>query len=177
MSMEQLILVRHCQTDLLAGGDPGARRNDSPLSELGLKQAAQVANFLDKYEYDAIFSSLFIRTIKTAEIINTKKRPHLRSMSLNEYFIGDDGEGRETTRAGIARAMAFIYSMFDTYSSVILVGHNSINSTILRSFLNMEFDEAENYFRTAGEVVVVRRDWKKGDKTWHIIDKFSPEQK
>jgi broad specificity phosphatase PhoE len=177
MSMEQLILVRHCQTDLLASGDPGLHRNDSPLSKLGLKQAAQIANFLDKYEYDVVFSSLFIRAIKTAEIINTKKKTHLRSISLGEYFIGDDGEGRETTGAGITRTMAFIYPMFDTYGSVILVGHNSINSTILRSFLNMEFGEAENYFQTVGEVVVVRRDWKKGDKAWHIIDKFSPEQK
>lgn len=174
--MKQIILTRHCQTDLLASGDSGTRRNDSPLSELGLKQASQVSEFVNKYEYDAIFSSLFIRTIKTAEIINQKKRPRLSSIDLSEYFIGDDGKGRETTTMGISRTMSFIYPMFDCYNSIVIVGHNSINSTILRSLLNMEFEEAEGYFQSPGETLVLRRDWNKGDKIWHIEEKFIPNQ-
>jgi len=170
--MEQIVLVRHCQTDLLASGDSGTRRNDSPLSELGLKQANEVGKFVNKYEYDAVFSSLFIRTIKTAEIINQKKKPQFSSMDLSEYFAGDDGKGRETTTMGIARTMSFIYPMFDRYNSIVIVGHNSINSTILRSFLNTEFEESESYFQSPGETLVLRRDWKQGDKVWHIKEKF-----
>jgi broad specificity phosphatase PhoE len=174
--MEQIILARHCQTELLASGDSGTRRNDSPLSELGLKQAAQVCKFVNKYEYDAIFSSLFIRTIKTAEIINENKKPQFANINLNEYFAGDDGKGRESTTMGIARTMSFIYPMFDLYKSIVIVGHNAINSTILRTFLNMEFEEAEGYFKSVGQVLVLSRDWQKGDKIWHIEDKFTPDQ-
>ena len=88
----------------------------------------------------------------------------------------DDGKGRETTAMGMARTMFFIYPMFDRYSSIVIVGHNSINSTILRSFLNMEFEEAESYFQSPGEALVLRRDWKQGDKVWHIEEKFTPNQ-
>ena len=174
--MEQIILARHCQTDLLASGDSSTRRNDSPLSELGLKQAAQVSKIVNKFEYDAVFSSLFIRTIKTAEIINENKKPQFANINLSEYFAGDDGKGRESTTMGIARTMSFIYPMFDLYKSIVIVGHNAINSTILRSFLNMEFEEAEGYFKSVGQVLVLRRDWQKGDKVWHIEDKFTPDQ-
>lgn len=175
--MDQIILVRHCQTDLLASGDSGTRRNDSPLSELGLKQANKLSSFVNKFEYEAIFSSLFIRTLKTAEIININKKPQFSNINLSEYFTGDDEKGRESTSMGISRTMSYIYPMFDQYKSIVIVGHNSINSTILRSFLNMEFEESENYFNFVGQALVLRRDWKKGDKVWHIENEFIPDQK
>ena len=174
--MNQIILARHCQTELLASGDGGTRRNDSLLSELGLKQADQVSKFVNKFEYEAVFSSLFVRTIKTADIINANKKPQFANINLSEYFTGDDEKGRESTSMGISRTMSFIYPMFDLYKSIVIVGHNSINSTILRSLLNMEFEEAENYFKSVGQALVLRRDWGKGDKIWHIADEFTPDQ-
>lgn len=175
--MNQIILSRHCQTELLASGDPGAKRNDSPLSTLGLKQAEELATFVKNYSYDVIFTSLFIRSIKTGEIISDgSTKPMYSNIALSEYFLGDDGRGREGVDMGISRTMTYLYNFFGIYDSIVIVGHKSINSTILRSFLNMEFSEAEEYFRSPGETLVLRRDWKAGDKIWHIREKFIPSQ-
>jgi len=175
--MIQIILSRHCQTELLASGDPGAKRNDSSPSELGLKQAKEMAEFVKKYDYEAMFTSLFVRAIKTGEIINEERKlPIFSNISLSEYFTGDDGKGRESVDMGISRTMSYLYNFFGIYNSIAIVGHKSINSTILRSILNMDFEEAESYFKSPGETLVLRRDWKAGDKTWHIVEKFMPSQ-
>ncbi len=175
--MIQIILTRHCQTELLASGDPGAKRNDSSLSTLGLRQAKEIAEFIKKYDYEAMFTSLFIRSIKTGEIINEgRKVPIFSNISLSEYFLGDDGKGRESVDMGINRTMSYLYNFFGIFNSIAIVGHKSINSTILRSILNMDFEEAESYFKSPGETLLLRRDWKSGDKTWHVVAKFIPNQ-
>lgn len=83
----KLYLVRHGQTinnvNHIIGGN-----NDFPLTELGIKQAHEVAERLD--DIDAIYSSALNRAKITAEIIGEHKgvKPKVCS-ELNEIDFGD----------------------------------------------------------------------------------------
>ncbi len=57
--MVSLILVRHCEA---AGQEP-----DAPLTELGLQQARNLADFLSTFPIDAIATSAYRRARQTAE--------------------------------------------------------------------------------------------------------------
>jgi len=155
-------------------------KGDSRLSSWGVKQAQDIAKFLEKRKhiYDLALTSLYKRAQETAAIINkTKSKNIIPSGAFNEYLVQDDGTEVETTTMGVARAMTKIYSLFDIWENVLLVAHASINRTILRSLLNLEYEKAEEYFRKFGETHVLRYDWKKGDNCWRIIDSFIPKQK
>jgi len=170
--MKKIILVRHTETILLKG--------DSPLSPWGVKQAQSIAKFLEEknHNYEIAITSLYKRAQETAILINkTKNKNIIPSSAFNEYLVQDDGTEVETTTMGVARAMTKIYSLFDIWENVLLVAHGSINRTILRSLLNLEYEKAEEYFRKFGETHVLRYDWKKGDNCWRIIDSFIPKQK
>jgi len=101
---------------------------------------------------------------------------HCQTEILASGDAGQHRKGRESVDMGSARTMSYLYNFFDVYNSIVVVAHKSINSTILMSFLNMDFEEAESYFKNTGEVLVLRRNWMTGDKIWHIADKFVPEQ-
>lgn len=177
--MRQVILVRHTETELIASGNNGAKRNDSPLSEFGKKQAEEIKEFIKskKYNFQVVFTSLFQRALDTGKIISIINNSQVvPTSSFNEYFVRDDHSGVESTEAGAARTMAKIYSLSDVFNEIVLVGHASINKTILQSFTNMEFSQTENYFNKLGEVHILRYDWKKGDQNWKILDSFIPKQ-
>jgi len=174
--MKQIILMRHAQDILSAKKIKKTSADDCSLSQLGEKQALQIKKFLQKYNYEVIFTSLYRRSIKTADLVKTKNVSVISSIAFNDYYTRPNGEDVETTSMGIARAVAKIYSVFDLYESVLLVGHDNINKTILRAFLNNEYEEAGKYFNKYGETHVLRRDWRIGDKTWRIIDSFVPQQ-
>ena len=85
--------IRHGETDW-------NRRNiimgsmDIPLNELGLKQAFEAAEILDKESFDIIISSPRVRAHKTAEIIAQKTRkPILLEEGLTEIVWGE-AEGK-----------------------------------------------------------------------------------
>jgi len=176
--MKQIILCRHPETDLIASGSGGQRRNDALVSDFGRKQAEEVRDFIKgkNLNYQAVFTSLFHRAYEMGRTLNDKDMPFYPSHAFNEYFQRDDGSGVESTDTGAARTMTKIYSVFDIYDEIIIVAHASINKTILQNMLNNSFDECKKYYNLLGETHVLRLDWEIGDKTWSIIDSFTPTQ-
>lgn len=169
--MKRLILVRHTEKDA-AYED----KRDNPLTKNGLKQAHNIAKFLEKYPYEIVFTSLMRRANQTAEIINENNgKKIVKSMSFNEYYVRDDKENIETTSMGVSRTLTKIYGVADIYDSILIVAHNSINKTILQRFLNMGYDESQKFFKNYGETVVLRYDWKEGDDRWIIEDCYNPQ--
>lgn len=177
--MKQIILSRHTETILIASNERGHRRNDSSLTDFGNKQAEEMKRFLESkgYSYEIAFSSLYQRSSGTADIIskgnNTKVVP---TMSFAEYFLRDDDSDIETLDMAISRTMTKIYSMFELYDSILLVGHSSINKSILQNILNIDFEKSLTYFNKLGETHILRYDWSKGDTKWSIVDSFTPTQ-
>lgn len=178
LNMKQIILARHPETELIASGSGGQRRNDSLMSEFGRKQAEEVRDFIKSknLNYQAVFTSLFHRAYEMGKIVNEKNVPFYPTDSFNEYFQRDDGKGVETTDMGAARTMTKIYSMFDIFDEIVIVAHASINKTILQNIVNNSFDECKEYYNLLGETHVLRLDWEIGDKTWSIVDSFTPTQ-
>lgn len=172
--MKQIILMRHALDMASAQKIKKTSRDNPSLSELGKKQAQATKKFLDKYSYEAIFTSSYKRTQETAKLINTKNAPISSSNAFNDYHVQPNGKETETVAMGIARVMPKIYSMFDKYDSVLIVTHNNIPKTILQVILNLEYEKANSYFNEFGETHVLRYNWKAGDKTWRIIDSFKP---
>ena len=175
--MKQIILIRHPETiSSLDKKNNQYKILDPQISPYGLKQLEEIKGFLKTYDYEAIFTSLLRRSRDAARLINSRNRPLFNHNAFNEYHLDPEGKGAETVEMAIVRTMTRIYSMFDQYESIIIVGHSSINKTIMQTILNCEFDEAGKYFNKLGEVQVLRYDWKIDDKVWKIIDSFIPSQ-
>src|SRR5437867_2398083 len=102
--MKMLYLIRHCESQELAGEDQPQPRNDSPLSRKGIQQAGLLADHLRASPIDLMLVSPFLRAQQTAEIIGYERRiPTFASTALYEFLLRDDGRGVETLEAGIAR--------------------------------------------------------------------------
>ena len=69
--MTTLLLVRHGETDWNADGRLQGQ-TDRPLSEVGRRQAAQLADELAEEELEAIYSSDLARARETAEIVGAR---------------------------------------------------------------------------------------------------------
>lgn len=87
--MTDLLLIRHGETDWnLEGRYQG--QSDVPLNEEGLKQARDLAQRLQHYPLDAIFSSDLKRAQKTAEILrDVSKAPLYLDPRLREIHQGE----------------------------------------------------------------------------------------
>ena len=94
-------------------------------------------------------------------------------MALNEYFLRDDGSGVETCEQGLARSMGFLQQFSPYYEQIAVVAHNAILATLLRSILNLPFDEARD-FGGSGACRVLRYDYLQGDQNWRCVDSFTP---
>src|SRR5579872_1371645 len=106
--MKSITFVRHTN-NLQPGLDVGKVPTDGSINELGIKQANEIKNFLDKYEFSAIFTSLYLRSIQTADIINKERKlPQHMSNAFNEYFLRPDGKGVESLGTGTTRTMTKI---------------------------------------------------------------------
>ncbi len=179
--MNQIILCRHASTQALedlegSGKVISKRQNDSPLSLLGQKEAENMKKLLKKtgYRWDAVLCSMFTRTRETGAIINKDaKKPLIVASEFNEYYVSPEGKDLESTKIGTARAMTKLYALFQVFDSVLLVGHKSINQTILRNLLNCTYKTSLKYFHKTMETVVLRYNWRLGDNKWKIIDHFT----
>ncbi len=89
--MVKILLIRHGQS---LSNDSGTLTGhaDSPLSELGLKQAEIVSDYVYKnYKVDAIYSSDLTRAVKTIESLakltglNVNETSNLRELSCGEW--------------------------------------------------------------------------------------------
>lgn len=92
----EFILIRHGQTsDNLAGLVQGQR--NTPLDELGVRQAQCAARRLFNEKIDAVYSSDLARAMKTAEIIAGPHQLQVVScQALREWNLGElEGKQRE----------------------------------------------------------------------------------
>jgi broad specificity phosphatase PhoE len=173
--MKQLYLIRHCETKELAGEEASYPRNDSLLSARGLTQAQSLADFLRGSPIDLILSSLFQRSQQTAAFLKGERAiPVFSSMALNEYFLRDDFRGVESTDEGLVRSVGFLNQFRPYFDYIVVVGHNSILSTMLMSLLNMPYDLGKGAFERVGTCRILRYDWTQGDDNWKEVDVFIP---
>ncbi|HLM59435.1 MAG TPA: phosphoglycerate mutase family protein [Pyrinomonadaceae bacterium] len=148
--MNQLYLVRHCETKELAGEESTHPRNDSMLSVSGFHQAERLAEYLRPKPINLFLTSVFERSSQTASVLNRERTaPVFASAMLNEYFLRDDFQGAETVEQGLVRSIGFINQLRPFFDCIAVVGHNSILATVLMSLLNMPFDEGKETFKCA----------------------------
>ncbi|WP_058485435.1 histidine phosphatase family protein [Defluviitalea phaphyphila] len=88
--MIKLYLIRHGETEWnLKHKYQGS--TDVPLNDIGKKQALAIANRMEKYEIDAIYSSDLSRAYETANCIGNIKKlkvkvlPQLREINFGEW--------------------------------------------------------------------------------------------
>lgn len=173
--MKYIIIARHSNNRNT--GDEGVKPTDGAITEIGIAQAKEMKEFLAKYKLDSIFTSLYLRAIQTAEIIN--KDIHITTIktnAFNEYMMRENGENVEDVDTAKNRAMTKLYSLFDIYDSILIVGHSSINQTIYQSLTNIEYEESIKLFKNYGEVRILRYDHTIGDKKWNEIENLIPKQ-
>ncbi|WP_412973888.1 histidine phosphatase family protein [Paenibacillus sp. OAS669] len=83
-----LYLTRHGETEWNVEGKLQGHK-DSPLTNLGKRQAKWLGASLKEIEFDAIYSSPSPRTYQTAEIIREERKIELSSCdSLKEIGLG-----------------------------------------------------------------------------------------
>ena len=172
--MKLLYLIRHCESREMAGEELSRPRGDSPLSLNGVRQAEHLAEFLNPAQIDLILTSLFQRAQETAAVLNRNRGvPMFASMALNEYLLRDDERGVETCEQGLARCQGFLQQFSPYYEHIAIVAHNAILATLLRSILNLPFEEARD-FGGPGACRVLRYDWRQGDQNWRCVGLFTP---
>lgn len=145
--MKHIYLVRHCKA---TGQEP-----DAPLTELGGKQAEQLAEFFSGKEIDSIISSPFERahhTIKpladklgletvlderlTERVLSDQDLPDWYEMLRKTY---DDLDlcyaGGESSRTAMSRVSSVITEVLNGASQhTVVVSHGNLISLLLKHF-------------------------------------------
>jgi len=177
----KIYLVRHGQTDWNREGMKRMQcQSDNPLNEIGIKQAEQVGELLDKIDYDFIFSSPYIRAKRTAEIANRDRMPIIVDDRLKERYGGvvdgkpftdftsadiDDFfnynenveyEGAESMQDFCKRVWDFLDDMKEKYKdkTVVFVAHNILIRAVKAYFVGIPEDgNIRHYGIDNGELV------------------------
>lgn len=171
--MAKILLMRHGRT--LANIEQIYQgQGDSPLSELGIKQAKAASKFLAHTKIDEVYSSDLTRSFETAALV---AKPHKRSVvkvrGLRERFYGkwegmrfDEIErkynklykkwmampnkaripGAEPLKDLQKRGIAAVKAITKGKKdkTILIVGHGGINRTILFHFLGMDLNDFWN---------------------------------
>lgn len=159
----RIFLIRHAQTErnkekIFTGQD------DSPLTELGLKQAKDTGIYLKQYHIDNIYSSDLGRAYRTASIISEnfgirpvkderfrenklgewkglnrielleKKRELLKDFKSLEYVTPPQGESTHDHKNRVIGAIKDI-TLENIGKNIIVVAHSGTNKIIL-SYIN-----------------------------------------
>ncbi|MCH7321516.1 histidine phosphatase family protein [Solibacillus sp. MA9] len=145
--MTKFLLIRHCSAE---GQEP-----EAALTEAGLEQAQQLADFLETYSIDRIISSPFTRTIQTITPFALKNNLHIeiderlmeRVLSsenlpdwydkLQQTFKDKDVKftGGESSNEAAHRILSLVHELNNKESETIaLVTHGNLSSLLLNSF-------------------------------------------
>ncbi|HSX29249.1 MAG TPA: histidine phosphatase family protein [Candidatus Saccharimonadales bacterium] len=173
-----IYFVRHgeCEANekmLLAG-----QRDDSPLTDVGRRQAAQAATDLNKIHIDYIISSPLMRTRETAviiaETVGVDKRRVTIDDRINEYDLGDytrmpvdmpppdwnNVPHGESVRQFRDRVLSFFRQYKNNPENILVVSHAGVGRIIdaCRQELEPEaFYELDPY--PNGRVIQLDLDW------------------
>lgn len=149
----EIFFTRHGETLWNVEGRLQGQIDKIELTEKGIEQAEEISNKLKSIDFDAIFSSPFERTIKTADIINkNKKNKIIISNELQERGYGElegkytkNGEydikqmwnidniydlyGVEPLNVFIKRIHRFLDNIINDnkYKKVLLVSHSGVS--------------------------------------------------
>jgi probable phosphoglycerate mutase len=132
----EIWLVRHgdCYEGMAEGPDP-------PLSTLGRRQAAQLADRVRPLHPAAVYSSPYRRALETGQAITDDVRvdPRLVEMAMD---LSDEGmlDFKESPAAVIERMRAAIDDIAQAHSSqrVIVIGHGAAIVTYITHALKLE---------------------------------------
>jgi probable phosphoglycerate mutase len=132
----EIWLVRHgdCYEGMADGPDP-------PLSPLGRKQAAQLADRVRRLKPAAVYSSPYRRALETAQAITEDVRvdPRLVEMAMD---LNEEGQldFKEPPDKVIERMRAAIDDIAQAHSGqrVIVVGHGAAIVTYITDVLRLE---------------------------------------
>ncbi|WP_274309956.1 histidine phosphatase family protein [Solibacillus daqui] len=144
--MTKFILIRHCSAE---GQEP-----EAVLTEAGLDQAQQLADFLETYPIDRIISSPFTRTIQTItpfalknnlqiEIDERLKERVLSKENLPDWYdklqqtfkdMHLEFPGGESSLKATTRILSLLYELNnEDAQTVALVTHGNLSALLLNA--------------------------------------------
>jgi len=125
--MKEVYFVRHAKS---SWDDLSLSDHERGLMERGLKDAEMISGILAKQgvQPDGTFSSDAVRAIKTAEIF---------SKNLNSNHIQTC---RDLYLAGSFSIIHFLYSLDDSYETVMVFGHNPGYTDLINHYSKTPFD-------------------------------------
>jgi 2,3-bisphosphoglycerate-dependent phosphoglycerate mutase len=145
--MKNLYIVRHAKAE---GQPPEAK-----LTELGERQAESLVSFFEGREINAVYSSPFLRAVKTIEPLAEKRGlPIMQDERLAERILSgmalDDWiahlqksfndfdyvlDGGESNRAASERASSFIQDILNNGpENIVAVSHGNLATLLLKHF-------------------------------------------
>jgi uncharacterized phosphatase len=93
-NLTTIYIVRHGETEWNAAGRIQGGMADSPLTETGKKQAAEIREKFKSVHFDALFSSDLLRAKHTAEIIALERQLVVNTTNLIRERMYGKFEGR-----------------------------------------------------------------------------------
>ena len=174
--MQTLLLVRHAESAAIASGVAVRFDDDSALSDNGVRQVGHMRRFLRDVcpAPDLVLTSRLTRARQTAALLFPAPTPSVADAGLNEFRLGPNGEGLETTEAGLVRAMRCLNDHRLANGTVAVVAHNAILSVLRMSLLNGPWDANHDAFGLPGTCRLLRYDPGSGDQAWGERTTFSP---
>lgn len=181
-SIKEIFLLRHGEIDLpdcktLAGS------SDYPLNETGADQARHLLKMISNKEIEMIYCSDLSRSIQTAEIIAQSRTPIMETPCLREIHLGhwegltkyeiqqrypgqwemrgrDFGsfrpKGGESFQDLANRVVPeFRKILTGPQRMVALVGHSTVNRTIIGWILNISFQDIFGFRQDYGAMNII----------------------
>ncbi|MCA0757877.1 histidine phosphatase family protein [Paenibacillus sp. N4] len=145
--MKHVYVVRHCKAE---GQEP-----DAKLTEPGIQQAENLAEFLLDKDIESIVSSPFERAFRTIaplaeqigvevvlddrlaeRILSSKNHPDWRDMLRKTYDDLDlRYEGGESSSTAMGRAISVVMEVLNSeYKNIVFVSHGNLISLLLKHF-------------------------------------------
>ncbi|PLR84529.1 histidine phosphatase family protein [Bacillus sp. V33-4] len=145
--MKTIYIVRHAQA--------AGQRFDSPLTEIGVRQAAALARLFADKQIDLIYSSPFTRAISTIRpLADLKGLQIVEDCRLGERVLSSQYypdwfdkvkqsfadfelvfEGGESQASGIKRAASILGEAIGSEAkNIVLVSHGNLSTLLLRYF-------------------------------------------
>ncbi len=169
--------------------------SDSPLTELGIKQAEAAREYFDDIEFDYLYASTSERASDTLEIATRNRMPYTRLKSIKEMNFGiyegesEDlnpkwkdgydmvfprvgGESREDVKNRMREACIGIMEQ-DNHNTVLAVSHAGACLHFLRNWADQE--TIDHIFATGGFANCTILKFAYDDKKFEFLEIIRPQ--